>query len=76
MSLLDSGGRADLEAWLMKQPHRPHSWKRKKLQHMDLLIELELNIGLASGQKKYLITYENKSLATVHVKHTLSLCMA
>lgn len=42
---------------------------------MDLLIELELNIGLANGQKKYLITYKNKSLAMVHVKHTLSLCM-
>ncbi len=28
----------------------------RKMQHMDLLIELELNMGLAKGQKENLIT--------------------
>lgn len=62
MSLLDTGGRADLKEWLMQQLDRSHAWK--KLQHMDLLIELELNMGLAKGQKENLINWKNKSIAT------------
>lgn len=51
MSLLDTGGRARLKGWLMQQSDRPHAWHRKKkVQYMDLLIELELNMGLARGQ--------------------------
>lgn len=57
MSLLDAGGRADLKGWLMEQPDRSHVWNlKKKKQHMALLIELELNMGLAKGQKENLIT--------------------
>lgn len=54
MSLLDTGGRAGLKGWLMQQPDRSHAWKQ--MQHMDLLIELDLNMGLAKGQKENLIS--------------------
>lgn len=39
----------------MQQPDRTHACN-KNAQHMDLLIELELNMGLANGQKENLIT--------------------
>lgn len=48
----------------MQQPDRTHACN-KNAQHMDLLIELELNIGLANGQKENLITQKNKSSVPV-----------
>lgn len=55
MSLLVTGGRAGSKGWLMQQADRTHAWNEKS-QHMESLIELELNMGLAKGQNENRIT--------------------
>lgn len=44
----------------------PDEKKKKTSQkHMDLLIELEFNMGLAKGQQENLIIQQNKRIAWV-----------